>query len=68
MPFKKTDNCCRYCRYRGWGKTRKHQRSETIVCLKRPKVFSHAVDNIEPHYYATRMIDVCEMFERRDGV
>ena len=66
MAQKKTDNCCRFCKHRGWGKTRRYQRYENIVCFLKPKVFKNAIDNIEPHYYATRMVDYCEDFERRD--
>jgi hypothetical protein len=63
--IKKTDNCCRYCKHRGWGKSHRYQQYDGIVCLRRPKVFKNDADNIEPHYFATRMIDTCEDYERR---
>lgn len=66
MGFKRTDNCCRVCKHRGWGKSKKHQQYDGIVCLLKPKTFADPVDNIEPHYYATTMIRSCENFERRN--
>lgn len=63
---KKTDNCCRYCKHRGWGKYKRHQMYESIVCLIKPKVFVHDIDNLEPHYYATKMTETCESFERKE--
>lgn len=62
---KKTDNCCRFCKHRGWGKAKKNQRYESIICLLRPKTFVHDIDNIEPHYFATNMTATCEHYERR---
>ena len=66
MAYKKTDKCCRYCKWRGWGKTSKTQRNDSIVCLRRPKVYKDQVFNIEPHFYATRLGDCCEHYERRE--
>jgi hypothetical protein len=66
MALKKTDNCCRYCKHRGWGKVHRNQRYESIVCLLKPKVFKNPIDNIEPHYYSTKMTETCENFERRN--
>jgi len=37
-----------------------------IVCMARPKVFSRAIDNIEPHYYSTTLTNTCENFERKE--
>jgi len=66
MARKKTDNCCRYCKHRGWGRTNTRQTCDKIVCLLKPKEYVNDIVNIEPHYYATRLIDWCENFERRD--
>jgi hypothetical protein len=66
MIEKKTDNCCRYCKHRGWGKVNSKQQSESIVCLLKPKVFKRDYMNIEPHYFATTMVSTCENFERRE--
>lgn len=64
--YKKTDNCCRVCKHRGWGKAYRYQQCDGIVCLLKPKVFKNPIDNIEPHYYATTMVSTCENFERRE--
>lgn len=65
MAFKKTKNCCRYCRFYGWGFVRKNQVHEQRVCLNRPKVYKKDKDNIVPHYHATVAVGWCENFEER---
>lgn len=65
MAYKKTDKCCRYCRWRGWGKTfPKQEYDEKMVCLKKPKTFKKADQN-EHYYFATVHEGYCDMFERR---
>lgn len=65
MAFKKTDNCCRYCRWRGWGKTYPKQTyDDKMVCLRKPKTFKKADPN-ERYYFATVPEGGCENYERR---
>ena len=64
MAWKKTKNCCRYCRYYGWGLVRRGQVHERRVCLMKPKVYKNAEDNIVPHYHAAVAVGYCEMFEK----
>lgn len=65
MAKQMLERCCRNCVHRGWGKTKRYQQHDSIVCLLKPKVFKNAIDNIEPHYYAAKMIECCDNFERR---
>ena len=67
MAWKKTKNCCRYCRHYGWGLVRKGQVHEQRVCLMKPKVFKNAVDNIEPHFHAAVAVGWCDKFDYDKG-
>lgn len=65
MAYKKTDNCCRYCKHRGWGKTTtKQTKDDRAVCLKKPKTFK-CQDPNERYFHAIHMLsNSCNNFER----
>ena len=67
MAYKKTDKCCRYCVYRGWGKTStKQQCDDRMVCFKKPKRFKSQDHNMNYYHAIISMAGCCENFKRRD--